>query len=426
MATTAASVAPTGAASARLDWLVEQINANSGDPAIVARGFAPTFLDEIPIEQLIAVVGQAVSGGTNWVVVDDAGLGPTEGAAVIESAEGAKVTVRLAVEAGGEHRLEMLLLEPVLAQVFAPGEVATPGVFDMALRDVGGRVGMGLFDVTNGDCRLLHGIDPETPLPIGSAFKLWVLDALAVEVEAGRASWNETMPITAELISSPDGEVASQPVGTPMTLRRLAELMISISDNTATDHLMARVGRDAVERSMSASGVADPARNIPMLSTREFFLIKYGRTLPATEYVAMDADTRRIALDDRLAGVQLADDIPADVDWGTPAHIDTVEWFASPLDQCRTHVRLAQLASRAGLEPIVEILRLNPGVPFDPRWTDVRFKGGSETGVVFTSWRLERADGLVVVLAGGVADPDAGVDSVRAASTLAAGVELVD
>ena len=62
--------------------------------------------------------------------------------------------------------------------------------------------------------------------------------------------------------------------GKTFTLREFAEKMISVSDNTATDHLLAFVGRQAVEETVKASGNAAAARNVPFLSTRDVFALK--------------------------------------------------------------------------------------------------------------------------------------------------------
>ncbi len=137
-----------------------------------------------------------------------------------------------------------------------------------------------------------------------------------------------------------------------------------------------------------------------MLSTQEVFLIKRGAKVPAEAYLKLDTAGRRKALDTTLAGITWADDPRATQNTNRPAGIDTIEWFASPLDQCRTQLRLADLASRKGLGPIADILRQNPGGSFGPEWPDVRHKGGSEAGVLFVSWRLVGKDGRVLVLAG--------------------------
>jgi hypothetical protein len=292
------------------------------------------------------------------------------------------------------------------------------------LATVGGRFGYGLFEVLDGECRLVAGSAPEVALPLGSAFKLWVLGALAGEIEGGRAAWDEPLAVREDWLSSLDGEVAARAPGTELTLRQYAEWMISISDNSATDHLMYRLGRAVVEAAMETAGVTDPAANRPMLTTRELFLLKWGTTVPATEYLALDEAGRRQVLDERLGGVDLVEGLGAAFRPGAPTAVEELEWFATPLDMCRTHVWLASLAARPGLEPVAEILALNPGLPFPDRWRDVRFKGGSEPGVMFVAWRLEQTDGRVFVVAGGLVDPEEAFDDVRVATILGAVAEL--
>jgi beta-lactamase class A len=416
----------SSAVRGRLDWFLEQINAGTGDPATVAVGFAPIFLASIPIDKLIASVGSAVADGANWTITDFTEADPVDASATITSAEGLQIRVELGVEPGGDHRIDSLQLTPILADVFPRDQPVTPDTFDAALRRLAPNVSFGLYDTTDGTCQLVHGLEADTARPIGSTFKLWILAALATEIDAGRASWDETMPVTASLVSTPDGESASTPIGTPVTLRRYAELMISVSDNSATDHLLHRLGRHTVELAMRDAGIVDAERNIPMLSTRELFLLKHGRTVTAHTYIALDPQSRRTTLDTTLAGVTLAADLPVDVDTTKPTAIDTIEWFATPLDECRTHLRLAALAAKPGLAPVADILRINPGIPFGPEWTDVRFKGGSEAGVAYVSWRFTRNDGRSYTLAGGASDPATGVNSTRAVTTIAAGLRLLD
>jgi hypothetical protein len=243
-------------------------------------------------------------------------------------------------------------------------------------------------------------------MPTGSTFKLWVLATLARAVESGAASWDETMPVTRADRSSPDGEVYALADGTPVTLRRLAELMISISDNTATDHLIARLGRPAIENTLRELGISTADRNTPFLSTAELFRLKFVDPALGGRYVAItDAEERRAFLDGAVAETPLPwIEDPAwmpPAAWGQPAFVEEIEWFATPLDLCTTFHDLDRLAATPGLEPVGEILSLNPGLPFPAgAWSTIRFKGGSEPGVAMLAYWLESpaADRRVVVL----------------------------
>ena len=209
--------------------------------------------------------------------------------------------------------------------------------------------------------------------------------------------------------------------------------MISISDNSATDHLLHRLGRERIEAAMTTSGVADPSLNIPFLSAADFFVIKFDPESPTSaEYRDLDESGRRAVLDELADGtvpwIGGASDFPLENADGVPItdpRDHDLEWFATAEDLCRTHAHLADLAGRPGLEPIAEILSINAtaGMQFDRSvWPDLRYKGGSEPGVVAVAWWLERADGRTFVLAGGVEGPDAPIDPVVAVGTLQQGV----
>ena len=97
----------------------------------------------------------------------------------------------------------------------------------------------------------MHSIDPGTAAPLGSAFKLYVLDALGEAVAAGKVRWDQPLTVTAQVKGLPPGELQTEPVGTRVPVLDAAGKMISLSDNTAADMLTSLVGRSAVE-AMSA------------------------------------------------------------------------------------------------------------------------------------------------------------------------------
>jgi len=64
------------------------------------------------------------------------------------------------------------------------------------------------------------------------------------------------------------------PEGERFSLLHYAERMISVSDNTATDHLIHRLGREAVEAELTVLRNSAVARNEPFLTTREPFALE--------------------------------------------------------------------------------------------------------------------------------------------------------
>ncbi len=431
-----APVADTAAAAIddHLAWFVERL----ADPATLTREdiearFAASFLAEIPVEAIIASTPQIVAGTEGPYTLADLEVDEASNAAaaVVQPAVGGPLDLIIAVEPTQPRRIIGLSVTPALTVPTSASEV------ESTLAALAPQATAGLYDVTDGECAALEEIGSTDPFPIGSAFKLWVLAELAHQVELGDAAWDEPLTVTAEHRSSPDGEVFTLGDGETLTLREHAELMISISDNTATDHLMARLGRANIEAALDRIGVETVEPNTPMLSTGALFLLKFIADEPnAADWRALDVAGRRALLEE-IDGAVLpwverpvtefltnADGVAID----QPRDLD-LEWFATPLDLCLTLVHLAELAERPGLEPVAEILEINPGsgIPFDrDQWPTIRFKGGSEPGVVAGAWWFESADGRRVVLVGGASDPDAPLDEASAITTIAGTIALAN
>ncbi|NRQ33878.1 hypothetical protein HII36_18755 [Nonomuraea sp. NN258] len=252
-----------------------------------------------------------------------------------------------------------------------------------------------------GDCRQVRAVSSERERPLGSMVKLYVLGTVSEQIERGRFRWDTELTIKPELKSVPSGVLQDRPDNSRVTVFEAAELMISISDNTATDLLLHHVGRKAVERTMRRWGVRDE-RNLPLLSTRELTVLK-GADYPrhAERYLSLDVPGRRAYLADVVAGVPLTRIIP----WSGPRELDTIEWFASPADVCRAHAELARLDDPKVGEAMTAG---GPALKLDEnRWSRIWFKGGAEPGVYDLSFSARHADGrtfAVTLMATGAFD----------------------
>ncbi len=249
------------------------------------------------------------------------------------------------------------------------------------------------------ECTPVAALNAEESLPLGSVFKLYVLGAVAASIADGELDWDQQIEVRDELDSLPSGITQEEPAGSTLSVHELALRMIEISDNTATDHLIDLVGRDAVENAVVDLGHSDSSLNLPFLTTRELFVIKADPDLLA-RYSAADEAQRRELLADEVAGAPL---ISEEDFWVEPRGVTTVEWFGSPADICRALVSLDALADVPGLEPIAEVLSANPG-PENVAASELFFKGGSEPGVLFAAWLATRPDGSRVAVVGGAAD----------------------
>ena len=305
-----------------------------------------------------------------------------------------------------------------------PVPVTWAGV-DATLRSAAPQVRLLVADVSHGSCQPVHSIDAATPAPLGSAFKLYVLDALGNAVASGKVSWDQPLTVTAGVKGLPPGDLQNEPAGTRVSVLDTAAKMIGLSDNTAADMLINLVGRAAVEATLTATGMTSPALDRPFLTTREIFVLKLDQwpTL-ATRYIAADAPARRALLASTVDRAPLPA-VAAAGPWTTPRDINSLEYFASADDICRAYTSLAALAQRPGLAPLGQVLSLNDdGLQLDPsQWKTTWFKGGSEPGVLTLAYLATTRTGKSYVVTVLAEDPTQPIDEATAIPAILSAVE---
>ncbi len=201
-------------------------------------------------------------------------------------------------------------------------------------------------------------------MAVGSAFKIGILKALQDKVKAGVRQWEDIVRLTSANRSLPSGELRKWPEGSPLTLHSAAGVMMSASDNTATDILIDVVGREELGRIIDI--------DLP-LKTREFFLLK-AIPLEAGAWRNGSLESRKLQLA-RLAKLPR----PPTAAALRPFDI-AVEWAMSTSKLC-------SLMEEVGKEPLAAI---NPGLANRENWDFVTFKGGSELGVLNYTTRVEK------------------------------------
>jgi len=116
---------------------------------------------------------------------------------------------------------------------------------------VDGVVGYEVVDLTSGD-RFTH-LERET-FPTASTIKLTLVYELFKQVEEGRIRLDETLALDRAKAVGGTGVLVE--MGTPvLSIRDYAVLMVTLSDNTATNVLIDRLGMDNVARRMQALGL---------------------------------------------------------------------------------------------------------------------------------------------------------------------------
>ncbi len=415
--TTAAGVATTlaeepddealtsdGALALALGW----INGKSLSEQDYERYFDEDFRTAISFDEFESVRAELAGDGP-WSLgapVDLPDLPPTVGAWEITSANGGP-GAWIVLGVGDSGAISTLLVQPI-------PEFVEPAGTEAAIERLQGlgRLRLLVADVSDGSCVPLLDEAADEVMPLGSVFKLYVLGAVVRSIQSGSITWDTPVVIDDALDSLPSGTTQDVEPGTELTVRELAFLMISISDNTATDHLIELVGREGVEDALGPMGNDAIGANRPFLTTREMFIIKWGIDGLAERYVEADESDRRELLATEVAEADLPEVF--EIELATPILVELLEWFASPEAICEAWLFLA------GDPDALAILSDNPGVPGPAgTWTEIAFKGGSEPGVLALAWLVEDADGGRYVVVGGLSNASEAIDEAEAVNLFA-------
>ncbi|WP_061296346.1 serine hydrolase [Herbidospora cretacea] len=383
---------PDSAVGRKLTWYLGALAALPIPEEQINQHFAPSFLKQVPAAQINEVSATL------------------QGLKVVEIQRATETDLVTVVQSGANKAKLTIAVDPTgkIAGLFvAPSDTPTPASWG----EIDNRLAVlppSSFLAAGEDCEPVHGVAADEVRPLGSMFKLYVLGAVAQEVKAGRLAWDDELTVTDEKKSLPSGELQDRPDGTKVPVKEAAKLMISISDNTATDLLIDRVGKPAVEGVIRAwSSHAD--RNIPLLTTRELFVLK-GADYPKYAEAYLRASDKRAYLEDTVDRVPAGQVKP----WDTPREVNTIEWFGSPTDMCRALVSLNGL----GGAELNEIMGANDaGLGLNQQqWPTVWFKGGSEPGVLTLGYLAKSDQGKTSVVVVEATDAKKAIPEMAAAT----------
>jgi beta-lactamase class A len=240
---------------------------------------AKTFLAQVPVSQITAAFAQARSGGplTLTAYINSA---PTAGQASLTRPDGQRLLVTLATD--GTGLISSLLVRPVppLPTVHTAADLYRAG------QSLGAWTSVLVATIgPDGTCRPSQQFGDEGPRPTGSMFKLYVLGAVVQAVQAKGLSWDRQLTVTQDVLSLPSGQLQNAPVGTKVTVRQAAQLMIQISDNTAADLLIGAIGQPALT-AVQAMGNTRPLLLKPFLTTRQMFALQYDAPTLRSQWAA--------------------------------------------------------------------------------------------------------------------------------------------
>ena len=99
-------------------------------------------------------------------------------------------------------------------------------------------------------------LQPDLPLPAASSIKTPVLLAALDELDKGKLRWNEPLLLTQELKGEGAGWMANKPLRTRFPFYEAATEMIRVSDNSATNLVIQRLGgKEALNQRFRSLGL---------------------------------------------------------------------------------------------------------------------------------------------------------------------------
>lgn len=269
--------------------------------------------------------------------------------------------------------------------------------------EIEGTLGVYARDLRSG-VEVSHNAD--TPFPTASVMKIPILYELYRQVEAGKIDLARRLTLGEADMVPGSGVLQDLDPGLSPTIKDLATLMITVSDNAATDLVLAQIGPDALAETLQNLGLTQTT--IPM-TVRALLYSTVGLDAANPEHTYVLYQERS------AAGV---------IDWQCRAYGDTDNNVSTPREMATL---LARIEGREGLSPascdaIIDIMRRQKYTDRIPRYlpegTAVAHKTGSLRGIRNDAGIVYAPDGPYVLglFAKRLADPIAGVDALAAIS----------
>ena len=120
-------------------------------------------------------------------------------------------------------------------------------------RNLDGVMGLAVKDITSGETFFIHG---DEIMPQASSIKIAVLADLYLQAQQGKLKLTDEYVVRKEdMVDGSDIMLGLTPGVTRLTLCDLATMMIAVSDNSATNVLIGRVGMENVNAMLDSLGL---------------------------------------------------------------------------------------------------------------------------------------------------------------------------
>lgn len=120
------------------------------------------------------------------------------------------------------------------------------------IADFPGAVSIAAKNLATGEQYMLRA---DEPVRTASTIKLAIMIECFYEVAEGKLKWTEPIKLTADEKVSGSGILQDLSLGDELPIRDLVDLMITLSDNTATNLILNRIGGNAVNARMEKLGM---------------------------------------------------------------------------------------------------------------------------------------------------------------------------
>lgn len=125
-----------------------------------------------------------------------------------------------------------------------------------AIRTLAARFpGAGAFEVLDLSSGLVAAYNADASMPAASTIKVAVMVEVFKKLETGAFTLNDRVTLRASDRDDGSGDLSFAPAGSSYTIADLLARMIDVSDNTAANMLIRKVGRQNINRTMYALGL---------------------------------------------------------------------------------------------------------------------------------------------------------------------------
>jgi beta-lactamase class A len=163
-------------------------------------------------------------------------------------------------------------------------------------------VGIEIEDLATG---YQSGVNVNASMPAASTIKIPVMVEVFRQMELGRIDLHSMLHVTSSDKDDGSGDLCYAPDGTPVTVDRLLWVMITESDNTATNMLIRLVGRTHINQTMARLGLRQTRLSDDIRTDDD--AIRYAlRTSPHDMVKLLDAMAHRTLIDRWASGEMLA------------------------------------------------------------------------------------------------------------------------